>query len=75
MLINIVEAREVFETTKKEPEYAVIKKDELKIFLDKIHLTMTELMPGLRHLAYNHIKELNEVLIELDQARHKINGT
>lgn len=72
MFIHLVEAREVFETNRAEPKYAVIKKEELKAFLDKIHLTMTEMMPGIRHLAYGPIKELNEALIELDQARHAL---
>jgi hypothetical protein len=53
-------------------DQVLVNKEELRLFLDKVHLTMTEMMPAIKHLAYNHIKELNEVLIELDQARHTV---
>lgn len=50
----------------------VLSKRELREFLDKTHLVILEFMPGLKHMAYSRIKELNEQLIELDQARHKL---
>jgi hypothetical protein len=53
-----------------DEQMTVVSKRELREFLDKVHLTMTEMMPGIKHLAYHPIKELNEVLIELDQARY-----
>jgi hypothetical protein len=53
-------------------EVVMVNKAELQEFLAKVDLVTSAFMPHLKRIAYTPIRELNEMLVELGQARRTL---
>jgi hypothetical protein len=48
----------------------IVPKIEFRELIEKLNLILPEMIPGVKNIAFPHIKELNEVMLEVERCGH-----